>query len=203
MIPSIEGAKNADVCRCLGLRRLTKELVSFQKNILHPNQVLRLIDNESSTVMRITLIHLLTQLVRQNEWQKQHEMEIVAGTRSAICLVLILQLPQDIGSGIVDGAQTCVGTVQQMTACYHFLSEQHAQTASQLVCSLSRNNCGNFYTLLNFSQNGLEERNYNAAVDLIILMHCIAHVHQVDAEVRDQSERVEEEMRPAFLRCDL
>ena len=49
MIPSIEGAKNADVCRCLGLRRLTKELVSFQKNILHPNQVLRLIDNETVT----------------------------------------------------------------------------------------------------------------------------------------------------------
>ncbi len=123
-------------------------------------------------------------------------MAIVTGTRTARCFLLLLELPEDICGGIVDRDQTCMGPVKQMPACCLFPSKQHAQTSSQLACSCHSNIQWNLYTLLNFSQDCLQEKYYNTAVNL---MHCIAHIHQVDAEMRDQPERVEEQMCSCFF----
>ncbi len=126
-------------------------------------------------------------------------MAIVTGTRTASCCFLLLQLPEDICGGIVDGDQTCVGFVKQMPACCFFPSKQYAQTASQLACSRSSNIQRNLYTFLKFLRDCLiclQERYYNTAVNL---MHCIAHIHQVVAEMRDPPERVEEQMCSCFF----
>jgi hypothetical protein len=80
------------------------QLVPSQKNICHSNQlltVLSLIDNWRVSVMRAVFAHLLTtshKLDKMNGTsKKQHEMAIVAGTRSVSCALLLFQLHEDIG----------------------------------------------------------------------------------------------------------
>jgi hypothetical protein len=99
---------------------------------------------------------------------------MVADTCSACCVVLVFQLPEYIGCDIVDLEQTEVGTVHEMTTCSFLLPKQRAQLIRQLVCCSSSNIQLNFHSLPKLSQNGLQERHYDTAVNL---MHGITHVH--------------------------
>ena len=73
--------------------------------------------------MRVVFIHLVTKQIRQYEREKEQQMSIVTGTSVPDCFFLVLQLSKYIGRGVVDGDQTSVGTVHDMTARSFFLSE--------------------------------------------------------------------------------
>jgi hypothetical protein len=123
-------------------------------------------------------------------------MAVVAGTRVASSLLLFRQLLEYIGGGKVDGNQTRMGTVQEMAACCFLLSQEPAQSVGKLLCSCPCNPEWYFDTLPEFSKNGLQEGNYDTAVNL---MQGVAHIHQVDTKMRNQPERVEEQMCPGLF----
>jgi len=52
----------------------------------------------------------------QNERQKQQQMAVISCTSVSSSLVLVLQLLKNIGCCIVHRNQTCMSTVQEMTA---------------------------------------------------------------------------------------
>mmetsp|Transcript_41742 Transcript_41742/g.87162 ORF Transcript_41742/g.87162 Transcript_41742/m.87162 type:complete len:228 (+) Transcript_41742:728-1411(+) len=122
-------------------------------------------------------------------------MAVVAGTCVASGLLLFLQLLEYIGGSEVDGNQTSMGTVHEMAARCSFLSQEPAQSVCNLLCSCPSNTQWNFDALPELSKNGLQEGNDDTAVNL---MHCVAHVHQVDTKMRNQPERIEEQMCPGL-----
>ena len=63
------------------------------------------------------------------------------------------------------------------------------QSVRQLPCCCPTYAQRQFHTLAELTENGLEEGNNNTAVNL---MHGVAHIHQVDAKMWNQPERVEE-----------
>jgi hypothetical protein len=135
--------------------------------------------------------HLVTEQVWQNEREKQQEMARVTGTSVPSSLLFFCQLLEKIGSGIVDGNHARMSPMHDMPACWGFLSQQLSQSACQLLCCCPGRTKRQFYTLAELTENGLQEGNNYTAVNL---MHDVAHVHQVNAEMRNQPERVEEQM---------
>ncbi len=109
----------------------------------------------------------------------------------ASSLLLFLQLLEYIGGGKVDGNQTRMGTVQEMAPRCFFLSQEPAQSVGKLLCICPCNPDWHFDTLPEFSKNDLQEGNDDTAVNL---MQGVEHVHQVDTKMRNQPERVEEQM---------
>ena len=79
--------------------------------------------------------------------------------------------------------------MNEMTARCLFLPMQCSQPIGQLIRRRSSNIQRTLHTLLELSENGLQERYYDTAVNL---MQGIAYIYQIDAEVRDQPECIEE-----------
>jgi hypothetical protein len=171
-------------------------LVPTQKQIGYANENFRWINDGSISVMTVMFCHLVTEQVGQNKRQKKQEMAVVTGTCVSSSLLLFIQLFENIGRVIVDGNQARMSPMHDMPACRNFLSEQVSQSARQLLCCGPDDTEWQFNTLTEFSKNGLQEGNNHTAV---YLMHGVAHVHQVDAKMRNQPERIEEQMGSSFF----
>ena len=118
-------------------------------------------------------------------------MAVVTGTSVACGFFLVLQLLENIGGGIVYWNQTRMGTVHEMAARDFFFSKEPAQSLCKLLRSCPSNPEWDLDTLPELSKNGLQEGDDNTAVNL---MHGVAHVHQIDTKIRNQPERVEEQV---------
>ena len=122
-------------------------------------------------------------------------MAVVTRSRVARGFLLVLQLLEYIGGGIVHWNQTRMGTVHDMAARDFFFTKEPAQPLGKLLRSRPSYPEWDLDTLPELAKNGLQEGNYDTAVNL---MQGVAHVHQVDTKMRNQPERVEEQMCPGL-----
>jgi hypothetical protein len=104
-------------------------------------------------------------------------------------LLLVFQLLEYIGGGIVHWNQTRVGTVHDMAASDFFFTKESMQSVCKLLSCCPRYHEWDFNTLPELPKNGLQEGNDHTTVNL---MHGVAHVNLIDTKIWNQPERVEE-----------
>ena len=103
--------------------------------------------------------------------------------------MLVFQLLEYIGGGIVHWNQTRVGTVHDMAASDFSFTEESTQSHGKLLRCSPRYPEWELDTFPELSKNGLQEGNDHTTVNL---MHGVAHVHLIDTKIWNQPERVEE-----------
>ena len=118
-------------------------------------------------------------------------MAVVTGSRVSSSFLLVLQLLEHIGGGIVHWNKTRMGSVHDMAARDFFFTKEPAQSLGKLLRSRPSYPEWDLNTLPELSKNGLQEGNDYTAV---YLMHGVAHVHQIDTKIWNQPERVEEQV---------
>jgi len=82
-----------------------------------------------------------------------------------------------------------------MAARDFFFTKEPVQSLCKLLRSCPSNPEWDLDTLPELSKNGLQEGYDHTAVNL---MHGVAHVHHVDTKMRNQPERIEEQMCPSL-----
>ena len=118
-------------------------------------------------------------------------MAVVTGSRVTSGFLLVLQLLEYIGGGIVHWNKTRMGSVHDMAARDFFFTKEPAQSLGKLLRGRPSYSEWELNTLPELSKNGLQEGNDYTAV---YLMHGVAHVHQIDTKIWNQPERVEEQV---------